>query len=59
MTTRTAPMIALHHDYLTAQERCPHWDYENPDGEHEPCCRAMNAAEDAYRAAKRAAGGAL
>ena len=59
MSARPAPLIALHHDYLTAQERCPHWDYENPDGEHESCCRQMNAAEDAYRAAKQAKRGAL
>ena len=50
---------ALHHDYLAAQERCPHWDYESPDGAHEQCCRQMNAAEDAYRAAQQAKRGAL
>ena len=48
----TANPAALHQDYLATQERCPHWDYENPDGAHEACCKAMNAAEDAYRAAK-------
>lgn len=56
---RTTPLIALRHDYLAAQERCLHWDYENPDGSHHPCCREMNAAEDAYRAAKRRVGGGL
>lgn len=54
----TANPTALRHDYHAAQERCPHWDYENPDGAHEPCCRKMNAAEDAYRAAKQAKRGA-
>ena len=55
----TTNPTALRHDYLAAQERCPHWDYENPDGAHEPCCRQMNAAEDAYRAAKQAKRGDL
>ena len=57
--THTTPLTALRHDYLAAQERCPHWDYDNPDGAREPCCRQMNAAEDAYRAARQAKRGAL
>ena len=54
MATHPVNLSALAHKYRAAQELCPHWDFENPDGSHYPCCAAMNDAEDAYRAARRA-----
>jgi hypothetical protein len=36
---------------VAAQQACPHWDYENPDGLDHDCCRAMREAHAELRKA--------
>lgn len=38
--------------YLIAQAECPHWDYENPDGEHGQCCLEMEQARQRCKQVK-------
>lgn len=46
-------LTALANRVRQAQERCPHWDYEDDnDGAH-PCCQELWEAESVYRAARR------
>lgn len=41
-------------DANAAYEACPHWDYENQNGNDYDCCVAVHVARDACRKARRA-----
>jgi hypothetical protein len=52
-----SPLIRLQNARRTsgaAQENCPHWDYENPDGGEHECCRRLRECADEVRRAREA-----
>lgn len=48
--TYTEQLTAAKRARSHAQNDCPHWDYDEPDGADYPCCYVMRKAEDRVRA---------